>query len=104
MNFERLFNTKVRVLFGRTKLREGQHMAKQELLIQLVMDGRAVWQVRQEVAREHCRKMSADELKSIGQAAADRLSGFVRAAKAADKVLEDVRETPEPAASGKKKR
>lgn len=41
-------------------------MAKQEVLIQMIVDGRPAWQVRREVARELCRKMTNEELKRIG--------------------------------------
>ncbi len=44
-------------------------MAKYELLIQLITEGRPGWQVRQPVDKAMCRKMTDSELSSIGAAA-----------------------------------
>lgn len=47
---------------------------KSHLLIQLVFNGRAIWQVKQDVPNEHCRRMTPAELKTIGTDNADLLA------------------------------
>jgi hypothetical protein len=55
-------------------------MQKSHLLIQLVFNGRAVWQVRQNVSPEICRKMTQEELKAFGEATAHSLGTIIREA------------------------
>ncbi len=50
---------------------------KSYLLIQLVSNGRAIWQTKQDVPAEHCRRMTQEELEAVAHASADVLAGVV---------------------------
>lgn len=70
-------------------------MPRQELLIQLITDGRPAWQVRAEVSKRLCRKMTNDELGRLGTSTINELAA----------IIEDVPPAPEkkPEADRKKK-
>jgi len=53
-------------------------MAKQEVLIQLITNGRPGWQVREPVDAKLCRKMTDKELKAIGTAVVNELGAIIR--------------------------
>jgi hypothetical protein len=53
-------------------------MQKSYLAIFLNHHGRAVWQVRQEVPAEDCRRMTTAELEAIGVQAARALADIIR--------------------------
>ncbi len=74
-------------------------MPKQELLIQLIVGGRPGWQVRVDVPRELCRKMTDSELKSIGKATLDALGATSGSAPEPPAAA-----IPEPTASSRKRR
>ncbi len=50
---------------------------KSYLLIQLVSNSRAIWQTKQDVPTEHCRRMTQEELDAIAHASADVLSSVI---------------------------
>ncbi len=58
-------------------------MAKQTVIIQLVVDSRVIWQVKQDVPREHCRRMTTEELNAIGGGVVDVLAGIIATQKTA---------------------
>ncbi len=78
MNYPKLSNTTGRDLSGRTK---GDPMKKPMLLIQLIVNDSAVWQVNQDVDRKFCRNMTQPELEAIGAAAALELESVVSKGK-----------------------
>lgn len=53
-------------------------MAKYEMLIQLIVDGRAAWQVRELVPKEYCRKMTDPELKAVANTLVNELGAIVK--------------------------
>lgn len=63
-------------------------MGSQQITIQLVVDSRLIWQVKQDVPREHCRRMTEEELKAIGSAAAAVLAGIMPTQKTAGNFIE----------------
>ena len=52
-------------------------MPRQELLIQLIVDGRPAWQVRAEVSKTLCRKMTNEELGRIGTHTINELAAII---------------------------
>ncbi len=50
---------------------------KSYLLIQLVFNGRAVWQVKQDVPDTHCRRMTQEELAAFGLHAQQSLKRLI---------------------------
>lgn len=58
-------------------------MSKQNLVIQLVFNGSAVWQTKTDVAAEICRKMTNEELEALGKGAGEVLTDIVRNSNAA---------------------
>lgn len=63
-------------------------MTKQTVVIQLIVDSRMIWQVKTDVARDLCRRMTESELNAVGRAVEDALEDIVTAKPAA---------VPEPA-------
>lgn len=77
-------------------------MSKYELLIQLITEGRPGWQVRAEVSKSLCRKMTAEELNRLGTSTVNELAAILH-----DDPVDrgGAKEAPaEPIATGKKKR
>jgi hypothetical protein len=70
------------------------------LLVQLIYHGKAVWQVRQEVPADLCRRMTPAELKSLGDKAEEALMEIISKAE----IRAPLAPAPIPARDAKKKR
>ncbi len=64
---------------------------KSYLLIQLVSNGRAIWQVKQDVPIEHCRRMTPDQLKAVGDSLANELGVIIEDTHAPHSIIEGPR-------------
>ncbi len=60
-------------------------MPKQELLIQLITEGRPAWQVRVEVSKKLCRKMTDRELEQVGNTMVSELAAIIQDSEVPEK-------------------